>query len=132
MITAKIKNEQEILDSNNRVDRLTYQKREAAQYPFLYYAFSSIFYFLVAQFSIFTRLFFVRIGSVILGVANIYVAYKIGKEIFRKESNAMAIAILTLLQPMMSFAMSGVNSDVLHNLLFSLIIHRRDAKNAKV
>lgn len=114
--------EQKILDNNNARSRSTYRIKEAARYPFLYYAYESIFYSLVSNNSIFIRLFLTRIGSVLLGVVNVWVAVKIGEELFNKKKDAILLGSLVALQPMMTFVMSGVNSDVLHNLLFSFII----------
>ena len=114
--------EETILRLNTVSDRGLYHFKEGARYPIFYYWYSAIAYRLVGQQSVFDRLFAARLATVLLGVFTIITAYKIGEEIFTHEYQARSIAFLAVLQPMMTFVSSGVNSDVLHNLLFSLII----------
>lgn len=114
--------EQEILEANNPDMRSNYVFREAAKYPILYYSSASLIYQTVEGGSIFDRLFAVRFFSVLIGVLNVWAAYKIASEIFGDGQYAKIVALMVGLQPMMTFVMSGVNSDVLHNLLFSLIL----------
>lgn len=102
--------------------RQNYSIGEATSYPFLYYALGGLFYWLSYSDSLFTRVFLVRIFSVLLTVATVWLAYKIGKLIFKKELWAVSLGVLVSFQPMFTFVGAGVNSDVLFNLFFTLFI----------
>lgn len=114
--------EQEILEANTAFNRSSYLFKEGARYPALFYKYAGIFYKSVYEKSILDRLFMVRVGVVILGILNVYLAFKIGQEITGVKYLSWCLAMLVALQPMMTFVMSGVNSDALHNCLFSGIL----------
>ncbi len=117
-------NEKEIMDLNSSDNKTNYVWVEAAKYPPLYYIYTSIFYKLSSHSSILDSIYFIRIGTDILSVLLVYIAYLIGLEIFDKKSNkALTLAILVSLQPMLTFVGSGINSDNLFNLLFTLFIY---------
>lgn len=104
---------------NTPINRTTYSTHQAALYPPLFYWLTLPFYWISSGGSIITRLFFSRLSSVILTAVTILVAYFIGLEIFRKKSYAITIALMTLFFPMTAYIGAGVNSDNLHNLLFT-------------
>ncbi|MFC1653799.1 DUF2142 domain-containing protein [Patescibacteria group bacterium] len=114
--------EQEIIDLNTEHNKTTFIGREAARYPFLYYSYENIFYNLVKNESILTRVIVSRLGSVLLGSLLVLVAYRIGEELFGDHHLSTILASLVALQPMMVFVSSGINPDVMHNLWFSVII----------
>jgi|APSaa5957512622_1039677.scaffolds.fasta_scaffold18271_2 4-amino-4-deoxy-L-arabinose transferase-like glycosyltransferase len=117
-------NELAISELNSDSNSSSYVWREAARYPPLYYAYSSIFYRIAKNRDIISRLFLVRVGSIFLSTTLIYFAYLIGKEVFPKKSNLPTVlAITTSLHPMLTFVGSGVNSDNLFNLLFTMLIY---------
>ena len=113
------KYEREIQGLNTLASRTTMIWTEAARYPALYYAYSALWYRLAYTGDLLTRLFVVRLGSVLLSSLTVFVAYLLGREIFAKESYARTLAAMVLLHPMLSFVGAGVNSDNLHNLLFA-------------
>jgi hypothetical protein len=110
------------MEANTLGNRSDYVFKEGARYPALFYRYAGIWYKSVFEKSILDRLFLVRIGVVCIGLLNIYLAFKIGKEVTENTYMSWCLAILVALQPMMTFVMSGVNSDSLHNLLFSGIL----------
>ena len=116
------KYEQEIKLLNTPENRSTYTIHQSALYPPLYYWFASIFYRLVNQKDIILRLFTTRFASLIISSFIPVVAYLIGKVIYQKEKLAKTLAMLTLFFPMSTYLGVGINSDNLHNLLFSLAI----------
>jgi 4-amino-4-deoxy-L-arabinose transferase-like glycosyltransferase len=95
---------------------------EATGYPILYYSLGAIPYLLFYQTSLFTRVFAVRCFSVLVSVATVWFAYKIGKIVFKKELPALTLGILVSFQPMFTFVGSGVNSDVMLNFFFTMFI----------
>lgn len=114
--------EDDILNSNTRENKTTYVWKEAARYPILYYLYSSIPYRLVYSADIFVRLFMVRIGSILLGVALVAYVYKSSLLFFEKKSYAVTASLMIAIHPMISFTYGGVNSDNLHNLLYTIFL----------
>lgn len=96
---------------------------ESTRYPVLYYIPATIIYKFFYNQDIFTRIFFIRIWSLILFLGTVYATYKLGKLIRPKEELfAYILAILVGFQPMMMFANIGVSSDSLGNFLFTLFL----------
>ena len=95
---------------------------EATGYPPLYYVAGAIFYWLAYFGNLFNRVFLVRVFSVLITTVTIYLSYKIGELIFKKELLALVLGILVSFHPMFSFVGSGVSSDVLFNFFFTLFI----------
>lgn len=95
---------------------------EATGYPLLYYSLGAIPYLLFYKASLITRVFAVRLLSVLVTVATVWLTYKIGRIVFKKELFALSLGILVSFQPMFTFAESGVNSDVLLNFFFTMFI----------
>lgn len=114
--------ETEIGALNNDIDRTTYVAKEAADYPRLYYDYVGAISSFVQGSSIFTRVYVMRIASLILAIATAVVVYGIGLTVFSSIPRARTLTTLVMLQPMYSFLSAGVNSDNLHNLLFAMII----------
>jgi len=116
--------ESEIQSLNTVENRTTYTTvEEAARYPVIYYAFSSVFWRIAGSGDLLTRLFAVRLGSLLIAALMAYVSYLTGMLIFSKKKLALTLTTLVILQPMMSFVTAGINSDNLHNLLFMLAIY---------
>ncbi len=100
-------------------------KNEATNYPPLYYLSGSIPYLLFYSSDLFTRVFVVRVLSVLLIVLTVYFSFKIGREIFSDDFlMQISIPILVSFQPMFTFVGSGANSDNLINLLFTIFIYQ--------
>ena len=117
------KYEPAIQSLNNSDNRDIYIWKEAAQYPPLYYLYESFWYKLVADKDIIYRLYTLRVGNVLLASITAYLIYLIGIHLFHKRVYAQTLTILVMLQPMYSFLSAGVNSDNLHNLLFTAILY---------
>lgn len=119
--TGKYENEIKNLPLSYRRD---YVKQEAADYPPLYYAVSSVFYKAFYHFDLFTRVYAVRFFSIILSLVLVLIAFLIGKEVFpENELLQVTLPIFVSFQPMLSFVSVGVNSDNLMNTLFSVLIY---------
>lgn len=114
--------EAEITGLNNVLDRTTYVAKEATDYPRLYYDYVSVLSSPLQDSNIFTRVYIMRIASLILAIVTAVVVYQIGLTVFSSIPRARTLATLVMLQPMYSFLSAGVNSDNLHNLLFAVII----------
>ena len=108
---------------NLKGDRSTYVSQEAARYPRLYYDYIGIWYRAVQSSDIFVRTFAMRLGNVVLAGITAVVIYAMGMTLFASRKRAMLLTVLVMLQPMYSFLSAGVNSDNLHNLLFTLSIY---------
>ncbi|OGF47127.1 MAG: hypothetical protein A2452_00410 [Candidatus Firestonebacteria bacterium RIFOXYC2_FULL_39_67] len=94
------------------------------QYPPLYYMYSSIPYNIFYNSSIITRVFAVRIFSLLLGLLTIFMVYKIAGLIFNKQKYIPAfISLLVSFNPMYTFISVSVNSDNLLTLLFTLFLY---------
>lgn len=114
------KYEAEIKSFNTQDNRRTYINHQAALYPPLYYYLDAIFYRLVYQADIITRVFASRFLSVIITALIPFVAYLAGRRIWPEEKHAKILALLVFFFPMTTYVGVGVNSDNLHNLLFGL------------
>ncbi len=99
----------------------TFVHSESTRYPVLYYVPAAIIYKFFYNQDIFTRIFFIRIWSLIIFIGTVYSTYKLG-ELIRPNEKLFPyiLAILVGFQPMMMFANIGVSSDSLGNLLFTL------------
>src|SRR3990167_3822682 len=101
----------------------TFVHSESTRYPVLYYIPATIIYKFFYNQDIFTRIFFIRIWSLLLFLGTVYSTYKLGELIRPKEKLfSYILAILVSFQPMMMFANIGVSSDSLGNLLFTLFL----------
>lgn len=98
-------------------------KFDSAYYPELFYNISKIPYNLVYSGNIFERVFAVRIFWLPALLIIVWTGFKIGK-ILKPDSQIFPVVVATALgfQPMLSFVSSGVTSDNILNLLFSLVI----------
>lgn len=114
------KHEEEINKLNTNENRSTYTIHQSAIYPPLYYLITSAFYKISENANILIRLYTSRLSSLILTTATVYASYLVGTVLFGRNKRALALALLTLLYPMTTFIGVGVNSDNLHNLLFTI------------
>jgi len=98
-------------------------KNEATLNPPLYYFLGSLFYKLFGDSSLFSRVYAVRLMSLIFFLATVIVSFEIGKLIFKKSKILpIILASMTGFTPMFIFASTGVLPDPLTNLLFALVI----------
>jgi len=98
-------------------------KHEATQNPPLYYFLGSIVYKIFYNSDLFTRVFAVRMMSLIIFLATIYLSYKIGIIIFKNNKFlSIVLASLVTFKPMLVFSSTGVLPDALTNLFFTAII----------
>ncbi len=96
---------------------------EAANYPPLHYLISLPIYLLSINDGLISRIFALRLLSIILSLLTVSISYKIGKIIWENdETLALSLAALVGFQPMMSFVASGFHPDNLFNLIYSILI----------
>jgi hypothetical protein len=117
------KYEPEIKELNNPIDRKTYVAKEAARYPRLYYDYVGFWSKAVSETDVMTRVYVMRLANVVLATLMSFFTYKIGRMLFETQEKALILTILVMLQPMFSFLSAGINSDNLHNLLFTIILY---------
>lgn len=117
------KYEPDIIALNKQIYQDEYVATEAARYPVLYYAYENMVTKPAHASDLFTRLFSLRLAGVFLAFMMAYYVYRLGFLIFGKAVYARTLTMMVMLMPMMSFVNAGVNSDNLHNLLFTLIIY---------
>lgn len=97
---------------------------EASHYPILYYFPASILYRLYSSADIFTRIYTIRLYSLLFFLGMAIFSYKIGKLLF--PDNKLLQMILTIFvsfHPMLLFSTIGVTSDSLANFLFTVFIY---------
>jgi hypothetical protein len=82
----------------------------SAGYPPLYYLGAAAAYAL-PPIDFFTSLATMRLWSVALGVATIWLVVAIGRRAFRNETAALALGVAVAFQPVWSQATAGVNND---------------------
>lgn len=104
-----------ILERKNQVSS------EATRNPPLYYLLASIPYKIFYFGDLFTRVYAVRLFSVIIYVATVYVSYKTAKIQKIQNNLAFLIAASIAFLPMFVFASTGILPDPLTNLLFTII-----------
>ena len=99
-------------------------KDEATGNPPLYYFLGSLVYKVFYNSGLFTRVISVRIMSSLIFLGTIFIAFKIGQEIFG-ENSLLSITLPSLIafKPMMVFSSTGVLPDTLTNLLFTGILY---------
>jgi hypothetical protein len=114
--------EKEIEDLNTKENRKTMVKHEAARYGPVYYFLTSLAYKAFYSYNLFVRLFASRFVSVLLSLLNFLVIFKISKILFKDKLSRIVLTFMVGFQPMFSFVSSGINSDNLFNLLFSLVL----------
>lgn len=102
--------------------RKVFVARESPHYPPLFYWYSAVWYQMGYSSDLFTRVLLVRLGSSLLFASIVYVAYKIGRELFPKQkTHALGLATLVAFHPMLLFVSSGINNDTLVTLIASAI-----------
>ena len=97
---------------------------EPVNYPPLYYLLGSLVYLIFYSSDLFTRVFMVRVFSIIISLLVVYFSFKIAEKIFPHDIiYQLAVPILVSFQPMFAFVSSGVTSDNLTNSLFTIFIY---------
>lgn len=103
--------------------RTTMVKQEAPHYPPLYYIVASFMYEQVIGSDIFTRVFFARFMSVILMTFMSLAGYAVARELFpHNHQLKLTTTILISFHPMLMFVGSGVNNDILMNVIGTFLI----------
>lgn len=98
-------------------------KKESPRYPPFFYIVGGLFYRIFYNFDLISRVYAVRLVSILSLVLMTFFAYKIGLIIFKDKISSLSLAVLVSFQPMNTFVSSGVTSDSLGNLLFTIIIY---------
>lgn len=99
-------------------------KNEATLNPPLYYLLAAGVYKIFSFGDIFTRVFAIRIMTLLFFVAGVYISYLIGQLVFNNNKLlTILLPVIVSFKPMLVFASSGVVPDALTNLLFWLIIY---------
>lgn len=120
-LTGKYEDEIKNLPKDYRKE---FVKQEAAQYPPLYYWIAAIPYKVFYSTDLIFRVYASRFMSIIMGIATIFIAYLIGKQLFKKNRLLqITLPLLVSFHPMFSFVVVGVTSDNLLNLLFTAAIY---------
>lgn len=102
--------------------RKVYVAHESPHYPPLFYWYSSVWYRLVYGTDLFTRILLVRTGSSILFASIIFLALRIGQELFPKQkAHALTLATITAFHPMLVFVSSGINNDTFVTVIASAV-----------
>lgn len=115
--------QENLINNLPRSARTQLVKNEATLNPPLYPFLGSVFYRVFENASLFSRVYAVRLMSLIFFITMIIVSYKIGQIIFVKNKTLpLVLASLVAFTPMFVFASTGVLPDPLTNLLFSLVI----------
>ncbi len=91
---------------------------ESTAYPPLYYRLGS--FFNIGTF--FDRVFAVRLLTGLIGILTFVVVYLVGKILYKEPLKQISLALITSFAPMFMFVNSGVTSDSLFNLIFSVFL----------
>lgn len=97
-------------------------KAEAPKYPPLYYLYSAGWYRLVMGADIFTRIYAVRVGSILLQLINVVFAWNFFSVLFKRQKMVVGATWMYAFMPMLMFVQSGINNDVLLNCLATGIL----------
>ena len=95
-------------------------KREATLNPPLYYLAGAVVYKAFASADLFTRVFAIRIMSLVIFMGTIFIAFKIGQLIFKEKVLQLALPVVIAFKPMLVFVSTGILSDTLTIFMFSL------------
>jgi len=113
-------------------------KREATLNPPLYYLAGAVVYKAFSASDLFTRVFAIRIMSLVIFMGTVVISFKIGQLIFKEKVLQLALPTVIAFKPMLVFASTGILSDTLTIFMFSLftlfslkiIVHGFSVKNA--
>ncbi len=120
ILTGIHENEIKSLPSETRGN---FPVKESAYYPDLFYKSSGYIYKIFYSSDLFVRAFAVRLAWLPLLLIIIWTGFKITQVIFPQDKHLpLLVALMVGFQPMLSFVSSGISSDNLYNLLFSLMI----------
>lgn len=96
---------------------------EATRYPPLYYLPANIIYSIFYNQNLLIRVYLIRIWNIFYFGLFVVLLFKLFKIVFVDELFTLLGVSLLTYQPMFSFAMAGINSDNLFNLLSLFIIY---------
>lgn len=104
-----------------RTDRLIY---EATVYPPMYYILGAFVYNSVYRSDLLTRIFVVRLVNIPLLLFTLFIVYKCGVILFKKNQFlTLTLLVLVGFHPMFSFVGAGITSDNLYNFLGTLVLY---------
>lgn len=115
-------NENEIIKNNWKRYVDVYPSNTSGTVSIYYFLGTKIEQALVHQ-SILTRLFSIRVLSVILGAFVVWLAYLTSRKVGLSEHQSLIVATLVVFQPMFSASASQVNIDIALILAFSVYIY---------
>lgn len=96
-----------------------------ASYPPLYYFYLLPFYIFSMNFSSYFSLIFLRLGSLFLGTASLYLSYLLAKRIDKKLAKTAVVCVgILCLHPQFSFISSVINNDNLVVFFFLLFLYQ--------
>lgn len=119
-------------ENEKNIDSLPFSLRKensdipaiSIQYPPFYYLLATVPYGIFYNSSIITRVFAVRLFSLLLALLTIFAVYKTAELVFAKQKYLPAIiALLVSFNPMFTFISSSVNSDNLLTLFFTVFLY---------
>jgi hypothetical protein len=103
--------------------RTDFVRSESPRYPPLYYAYSAFWYQLFYDADLFTRIYAVRLGSIFLHLALVYAAFQFTTTLFPKSRLlSLSLTLAVAFHPMLMFVHSGINNDILVNLIAVLLL----------
>ena len=116
------KNEQKILNYN--LDKnFHFSRPTVVSYPPLYYKINSYIYKLFFNTNILSRLYAIRLFSVLVGLLIAFVAYKSARLLEFNSTQSIIFTIIIAFQPMLSMLSIAINLDILLILAFSLFTY---------
>ncbi|MDO8658657.1 MAG: DUF2142 domain-containing protein [Candidatus Levybacteria bacterium] len=93
-------------------------------HPPLYYIFLSSFINFLPHLDLFDKVYILRLISIFLSIATIFIAFKITKKIFKNNTLlTITIPLLISFQPMMTFINGVINNDNLLIFLYSIFLY---------
>ncbi|MBU1085379.1 DUF2142 domain-containing protein [Patescibacteria group bacterium] len=111
------------LDLNLKTNFGSYQRQGGQKLPQAYYWLNWPVYKIFQNQSFLIRFYSLRIVSVLLGVATVYISYLIGLLIFKSRSLGLATASLVAFQPMASVIFSSITYDSLAIFTATLFLY---------
>lgn len=118
---GKYEQEIENLPKSTRTHML---EKEAASYYPAYYQIGKVIYQIFYNADLFTRVYVVRLFSILPILGTTLIVYFAAKELFPKEKSLhLIVPILVSFQPMVTFVNSGVTNDGLNIFLFTAFLY---------
>ncbi|MBI3341919.1 DUF2142 domain-containing protein [Candidatus Curtissbacteria bacterium] len=103
--------------------RSTLIKKESTLNPPVYYQLASLFYKAAFNVDLFTRIFIVRLLSLVFLILTAYFTFKTGKLIFKSEVLPLVLMVMVGFMPMFVYASTGILPDSFTNFLMTVVIY---------